>query len=61
MSQSPEDDPTYTHFTHRDEFLRLLATLLQVDLHHAPTSEEDEAETEVLKQLAAIVRHHLIP
>ena len=58
MVQVLEDDadPTYTHFTHRQQFLDLLNELLSLDLHHDPSASEDESEEKLVSSLGQIVR-----
>jgi hypothetical protein len=48
-------DPTYTHFEHRDEFLKLLDELLELDMRTNPTLKEEEDEVKLVDQMGAIV------
>lgn len=63
MSAALEDDadPTYTHFSHRLEFLTLLDRFLAIDLRSSPDQTEDEEEERMVGQLGAIVSSHLSP
>ncbi len=58
MSKALEDDgdPTYTHFAHRPDFLKLLSPFVAVDLSRDPSEREDEEEEKLVKALGAIVR-----
>jgi hypothetical protein len=57
MSTTLEDesDPTYTHFAHRQEFLRLLDGFLTLDLQGDVGQREHEAEERLVDQLGDIV------
>jgi hypothetical protein len=64
MSEPPavesESDPTYTHFTHRDEFSALLNEFLRrtkLDEEHVD-GEEDAREVRLVNQMGGIVRIH---
>lgn len=70
MSSSPlvdDGDPTYTHFSHRTEFLDLLQKFMTLDLCKESTEKEDEEEDVVVACLGAIVSpfvvnlNHLTP
>ena len=50
-----EDDPTYTQFAHKDQFLDLLGQLLQVDIRTEPSDLEDEQEVKLVDDLGALV------
>lgn len=52
-----DSDPTYTHFGHRDEFLKLLQRLLELDLRRDATVKEDEDEVKLVDQMGGIVCH----
>lgn len=60
-------DPTYTHFSHRTEFLDLLQQFVTLDLCKESTEKEDEDEDVVVACLGAIVSpfvvnmNHLTP
>lgn len=64
MSELPavesESDPTYTHFTHRDEFNALLNEFLRrTKLDEEHVDEEDQAkEVRLVNQMGGIVRIH---
>lgn len=49
------DDPTYTHFAHKDAFFKLLSTFLAVDVGRAPERGDDMDEELLVKKLGAIV------
>lgn len=49
------DDPTYTHFAHRDAFFETLSSFLAVDVSRAPGKGEDDDEEALVKDLGAIV------
>lgn len=57
MSKPLEDDsdPTYTHFAHREEFLKLLGELLKLDLSQTPDTEGNETEEKLVTSQGAIV------
>lgn len=61
MSEPPaiesDPDPTYTHFTHRDEFNSLLNQFLRcLKLDEEYMTEEDEAkQTKLINQMGGIV------
>jgi type VI protein secretion system component VasF len=50
-----ENDPTYTHFAHRQEFLRLLDRFLKLDLRGYVGQKEHEEEERLVDQLGNIV------
>ncbi|KAL7418710.1 hypothetical protein Q5752_006393 [Cryptotrichosporon argae] len=52
-------DPTYTHFAHRESFLDLLGRFLQLDVAVTPTVKQTQAETVLLESLGAILDHYL--
>lgn len=49
------EDPTYTHFAHKDAFFGLLSDFLALDVSRAPARGEDENEEALVKDLGAIV------
>lgn len=57
MTRTLEDDtdPTYTHFSHRTEFLAHLADFLSLDLSHDPSESEQEHEEGLVRAMGAIV------
>ena len=57
MSKSLEDDsdPTYTHFAHRAEFLKLLSRFLSIDVERQPLTREDEEEERLVGNMGAVV------
>jgi hypothetical protein len=58
MARNLEDDtdPTYTHFSHRTEFLAHLADFLSLDLSLDPSESEQEDEEGLVRAMGAIVR-----
>lgn len=56
LSVEGESDPTYTHFAHRDGFLRLLKAFLELDLSFDPDEDENEGEERSMISLGLIVR-----
>lgn len=52
-------DPTYTHFTHRDEFRRLLDQFLDRSVLDQEFHQPDQAdkESKLVEQMGGIVRH----
>ncbi|GFZ52002.1 hypothetical protein JCM24511_09773 [Saitozyma sp. JCM 24511] len=61
MTRTLEDDtdPTYTHFSHRAEFLAHLADFLSLDLSHDPSESEQEHEEGLVRAMGAILDHYL--
>jgi hypothetical protein len=57
MARTLEDDtdPTYTHFSHRTEFLSHLADFLALDLSHDPSESDEEHEEGLARAVGAIV------
>lgn len=51
-------DPTYSHFGHRNEFLRLLNEFVATDVQTTPSTAENDAEDELVKKMGAIVSYH---
>jgi hypothetical protein len=49
------DDPTYTHFAHKEAFFELLASFLAIDVSRAPGRREEIDEEVLVKKLGAIV------
>ena len=50
-----ESDPTYTHFAHRQEFLRLLDGFLELDLRGNVEPRDHEEEERLVDQLGDVV------
>ncbi|KIR54961.1 cofactor D [Cryptococcus gattii Ru294] len=62
MSSAPlvdDWDPTYTHFSHRTEFLDLLQKFLTLDICKESTEKEDEDEDAIVACLGAILDYYL--
>lgn len=57
-STESDSDPTYTHFTHRDEFTQLLNEFLQRSILDQEFTQADEADKErkLVEQMGGIVR-----
>lgn len=49
------DDPTYSHFAHRETFLELLSRFLVVDVGRDPGKGEGEEEEGLVRDIGAIV------
>ncbi len=50
-----ESDPTYTHFTHRTEFIHLLDKFLTRRVDAKSVDKEDEQEDGWVREMGAIV------
>jgi hypothetical protein len=50
-----EEDPTYNHFSHRDDFLQLLSNFLKLDISGTPTELEQRSENALADKLGLIV------
>lgn len=70
MSNAPLADdwePTYTHFSHKTEFLDSLREFVTLDIGKESTEKEDEDEDALVTCLGAVVSqlvvnlHHLTP
>lgn len=63
MSSAPltdDWDPTYTHFSHRAEFLDLLRKFVTLDLCKESIEKEDEDEDVHVSCLGAIVSQFVV-
>ncbi|ORX34799.1 armadillo-type protein [Kockovaella imperatae] len=54
-----EDDPTYSHFAHREEFLKLLSELLARQLDIDPSAAQDAEEIKLVEALSSILDYYL--
>jgi hypothetical protein len=55
IDRPDESDPTYTHFTHRTQFLHLLNNLLRRKVDEESVGKQDDEEDGWVRGMGAIV------